>query len=311
MNLSRPMSRLSLNAVLAALLALGAMVTACGGPAGSETSVAGRLAVVTTTTVFADMVRNVGGDLVNVTSLVPKNGDVHTFEPKPADVRAVAEAQLLIMNGLGLDDWLEKTITNASKEGTPLVKLAEDLPGVELLPGEEAGSQNPHLFMDVKYAELYVDRIASALKQADATHASQYDSQAATYKRRLSELDSWVRQQIGSIPEANRKLVTFHDAFPYYAREYGITIVGVAVEAPGQDPSAGYTAELIEAIKKAGVKAIFSESQFPAKLVEQLAAETGVQVIANLYDDALGDPPVTSYEAVIRWDTEELVKALK
>jgi ABC-type Zn uptake system ZnuABC Zn-binding protein ZnuA len=215
------------------------------------------------------------------------------------------------MNGLGLDDWLEKTITNASKEGTPLVKLAEDLPGVELLPGEEAGSQNPHLFMDVKYAELYVDRIASALKQADATHASQYDSLTATYKKRLSDLDGWVRQQIGSIPEANRKLVTFHDAFPYYAREYGITIVGVAVEAPGQDPSAGYTAELIEAIKKAGVKAIFSESQFPAKLVDQLAVETGVQVVANLYDDALGDPPVTSYEAVIRWDTEELVKALK
>jgi ABC-type Zn uptake system ZnuABC Zn-binding protein ZnuA len=163
----------------------------------------------------------------------------------------------------------------------------------------------------VKYAELYVDRIASALKQADATHASQYDSLTATYKKRLSDLDGWVRQQIGSIPEANRKLVTFHDAFPYYAREYGITIVGVAVEAPGQDPSAGYTAELIEAIKKAGVKAIFSESQFPAKLVDQLAVETGVQVVANLYDDALGDPPVTSYEAVIRWDTEELVKALK
>jgi ABC-type Zn uptake system ZnuABC Zn-binding protein ZnuA len=266
--------------------------------------------VVTTTTVFADMVRSVGGDLVEVTSLVPKNGDVHTFEPKPADIRAVAQARLLIMNGLGLDDWLEQTITNASKEGTPLVKLAEGLPGVTLLPGEEPGSQNPHLFMDVKYAELYVDRIADALKRADPAHASQYDSQAGTYRHRLADLDSWVRHQVGSVPQANRKLVTFHDAFPYYAREYGITIVGVAVVAPGQDPSAGYTAELIDAIRKAGVRAIFSESQFPAKLVDQLAAETGAKVVANLYDDALGDPPVTNYEAVIRWDTEQLVKAL-
>jgi len=302
-----PKSRLSLTLV-AVLLAV-AVLGGCA-PDGSGGSANGRLSVVTTTTVFADMVRSVGGDLVEVTSLVPKNGDVHTFEPKPADIRAVAQARLLIMNGLGLDDWLEQTITNASKEGTPLVKLAEGLPGVTLLPGEEPGSQNPHLFMDVKYAELYVDRIADALKRADPAHASQYDSQAGTYRHRLADLDSWVRHQVGSVPQANRKLVTFHDAFPYYAREYGITIVGVAVVAPGQDPSAGYTAELIDAIRKAGVRAIFSESQFPAKLVDQLAAETGAKVVANLYDDALGDPPVTNYEAVIRWDTEQLVKAL-
>lgn len=303
----RAMARLSLT--LPAILLAVAILGGCA-PDGSDGSHGGQLSVVTTTTVFAEMVRNVGGDLVEVTSLVPKNGDVHTFEPKPADVRAVARAGLLVMNGLGLDDWLEQTITNVSKEGTPLVKLAEGLPGIALLPGEEPGSQNPHLFMDVKYAELYVDRIAEALTSADPSHASQYDSQASTYRQRLADLDRWVRQQIGSVVEANRKLVTFHDAFPYYAREYGITIVGVAVVAPGQDPSAGYTAKLIDAIRKAGVRAIFSESQFPAKLVDQLAAETGVKVVANLYDDALGDPPVTSYEAVIRWDTQQLVKAL-
>jgi ABC-type Zn uptake system ZnuABC Zn-binding protein ZnuA len=257
------------------------------------------------------MVKNVGGDLVNVTSLVPKSGDVHTFEPKPNDVKEVAQARLLVMNGLGLDDWLEKTITNASASGTPLIKLGVDLPGVQLLPGEEPGTQNPHLWMDVKYAELYVDRIAAALKSVDAANAARYDSQAAAYKQRLDALDAQVRAKIATIPEANRKLVTFHDAFPYYAREYGITIVGVAVEAPGQDPSAAETAALIDAIRKAGVKAIFSENQFPTKLVDQLAAETGTTVVADLYDDALGDPPVTSYEAVITWDTDQLVKALK
>jgi ABC-type Zn uptake system ZnuABC Zn-binding protein ZnuA len=287
-------------------------ISACQGSDGSNSSdSAGRIPVVTTTTVFADMVRNVGDGLVEVTSLVPKNGDVHTFEPKPADVRAVARARLLVMNGLGLDDWLGKTISNASSSGTPLVKLAVDLPGAQLLPGEDAGTQNPHLFMDPRYAQLYVDRIAAALRQADPADARRIDDQAAAYKSRLAALDQWVREQVSSIPAANRKLVTFHDAFPYYAREYGISLVGVAVAAPGQDPSAGYTAALIEAIKSARVKAIFSESQFPAKLVEQLAAETGAKVVANLYDDALGDPPVTSYEAVIRWDTEQLVAALR
>jgi ABC-type Zn uptake system ZnuABC Zn-binding protein ZnuA len=292
------------------LTVLALAVAACG-PGSATAPPGGALNVVTTTTVFADLVQNVGGPYVKVTSLVGKNGDVHTFEPKPADIQTVAGAKLLVMNGLGLDDWLEKTITNAAATGTPLVKLGVDLPGVTLLAGQDPGTQNPHLWMDVKYGELYVDRIAASLKAADAAHAAQYDAQAAAYKARLETLDASVRAKIATIPEANRKLVVFHDAFPYFAREYGITIVGVAVEAPGQDPSAGYTAQLISAIKAAGVKAIFSESQFPTKLVEQLAAETGAKVVANLYDDALGDPPVISYEAVISWDVDQLVTALK
>jgi ABC-type Zn uptake system ZnuABC Zn-binding protein ZnuA len=292
------------------MVAIAIMTAACG--AGSPSRAPGAAVnVVTTTTVFADLVKNVGGDYVSVTSLVGKNGDVHTFEPKPADIQTVAGANLLVMNGLGLDDWLEKTITNAAASGTPLIKLGPGVAGITLLPGEEAGTPNPHLFMDVKYTELYVDEIATALKAADTAHTTQYDAQAAAYKQRLEALDASVRARIATIPEANRKLVVFHDAFPYFAREYGITIVGVAVEAPGQDPSAGYTARLISAIKAAGVKAIFSESQFPAKLVEQLAAETGAKVVANLYDDALGDPPVISYEAVINWDVDQLVTALK
>jgi zinc/manganese transport system substrate-binding protein len=266
---------------------------------------------VATTTVFADMVQQVGGVHVQATSIVPRGGDVHTFEPKPADVRTVVGARLLVMNGLGLDDWLEKTVTNASAEGTPLVKLGEGISGIDLLPGEDPGTQNPHLWMDVTYAQTYVDRIADALKAADPADAAAYDAGASAYRTRLVALDASVRSRIATIPAANRKLVVFHDALPYYAREYGITTVGVAVEAPGQDPSAGYTADLIKAIRDAGVKAIFSEHQFPTKLIDQLASETGAKVVADLYDDTLGDPPVTSYEAVIDWDTNQLVAALR
>ena len=165
--------------------------------------------------------------------------------------------------------------------------------------------------MDPKYAELYADRIAIALEQADPQYTKDYAANAAAYRATLETLDTWVRQQVGTIPQANRKLVTFHDAFPYLAREYGIQIVGVAVHAPGQDPGAAEIAALIRAIRAAGVKAIFSENQFPTKLVDTLAEETGATVVANLYDDSIGDPPVTSYDAVIRWDVIQLVDALK
>lgn len=268
------------------------------------------ITVVTTTTVFADMVRNVGGSHVLVTSLVPNGGDVHTYSPKPSDVRAVAVAKVIFMNGLGLDDWLVSVVGSANTSA-PVVALGNNLPGVQLLTGEEPGTENPHLWMDVRYAELYVDRIKSTLTQVDPSNAADYAANAAAYTGNLEALDGWVRAQIATIPADNRKLVTFHDAFPYFAREYGITIVGVAVEAPGQDPSAGQMAALVQAIKEAGVKAIFSENQFPPKLVDEIAEETGATVVSDLYDDALGDPPVTSYEAVIEWDVDALVGALR
>lgn len=291
---------------LAVLLAAG-VVAGCVGPyAGDPT----KLQVLTTTTVLADIAANVGGQYVQVTSLVPKNGDVHTFAPRPSDVVSASHARLIFMNGLGLDDWLNRTIDNASAGGKT-VRLGDAVSAqVPLLPGENAETRNPHLFMDVKYAELYADRIAAAMEEADPAHADAYRSQAAAYRGQLDTLDAWVRTEVGSIPKANRKIVTFHDAFPYYARAYGITVVGVAVEAPGQDPNAGYIANLITDVKAAGVKAIFSEAQFPAKLADQLAAEANCKVVANLYDDALGDD-VTSFEALIRWDTTQMVEALR
>ncbi len=307
---ARPGRSHGIAAALGALVMI--VVAACSTGSATPSAAAGApIDVVTTTTVFADMVRNVGGSHVRVTSLVPTGGDVHTFEPKPGDVQTVAAARLLVMNGLGLDDWLEKTITTGSAAGTPLLKLAAGLTDVQLLPGEDPATQNPHLWMDAGYGERYVDEIAGSLAQVDPANAADYAAQAATYKTRLAALDTSIRQTIGTIPEADRKLVTFHDAFPYYARAYGITIVGTAVAAPGQDPTAAYTAQLIDAIKASGVKAIFSESQFPTRLVDQLAAETGAKVVADLYDDSVGDPPADTYEGVLAWDTDQLVAALK
>ena len=296
------------------LAALALLLAACGGgssagPGGSGEP-DGAIRVVTTSTVFADLVRNAGGERVSVTSLVPPGADVHTHQATPDDLRAASNAQLFVMNGLGLDDWLEETLMSASSEA-PVLKLAEGLEGVELVPGEQAGEENPHLWMDVTYAELYVARIADALTAADPVHAVEIEATAGAYRSKLHDLDGWIRDQVETIPAGDRKFVMFHDALPYFARAYGLTIVGVAVEAPGQDPSAGEIAALIDAIRASGAKAIFSEAQFPTALVDQLARETGATVVADLYDDSLGDDPVTSYEALITWDVEKLVEALR
>ena len=294
--------------LLGGALAIALALAGCGQTGGSTPG--STLAVVTTSSVFADMIQNVGGAHVTVTALVPHHADVHTFQPSPADVRAVAGARLLVMNGLGLDDWLRATIVNAAVAGAPLVELGPSLSGVELLPGEDPGTQNPHLWMSVPYAEGYVAEIERALAAADPVNAGAYQGAADAYRARLDALDARIRAKIATIPPADRRLVTFHDAFPYFAREYGLEIVGVAVKAPGQDPSAAEIAALIDAIKAAHVKAIFSEDQFPTKLVDQLAVSTGATVVSNLYDDSLGDPPVTSYEALMDWDVDQLVAAL-
>ncbi|MES2209670.1 MAG: metal ABC transporter substrate-binding protein [Chloroflexota bacterium] len=299
---------------LSLLPVLLVVAAACAGrPAGAPgptSADGGTIAVVTTSTVFADLVRNVGGSRVTVTSLVPAGTVVETYQAKPDDLRALAAADLIVMNGLGLDDWLQSTIAAAST-GVPIVRLAEGLPGVELLPGEEPGTQNPHLWLDVAYARGYVARIGAALTAVDPGNAAVYAAGTAAYDGRLADLDAWVRAQVGTIPAADRKMVMFHAAFPYFARAYGLTIVGVAVQAPGQDPSAGEIAALVESIRASGVKALFSENQFPTALVDQLARETGTTVVANLYNDSLGADPVTSYEALIRWDVEQIVGALR
>jgi ABC-type Zn uptake system ZnuABC Zn-binding protein ZnuA len=324
----RPDIKLALGIVLLTSALMACQATgASPSPSGPATTAEpDALRVVATTTVLADFVRNVGGTKVTVDSVVPKGGEVHTFDPTPADIAKVADAELIVMNGLGLDEWLGDLATDAGAADTPVVELAEDLAGVTYLAGEEhegeehegeaeegghAGEEfNPHLWLNVAHAQRYVEKLTDALDMADPEDAATYDANAAAYQARLTELDTWARQQIEAIPAENRKIVSFHEAFPYLAEAYGLEIVGVAVDAPGQEPSAGEIAALIDAIRASGVKAIFSEAQFPSDLVDRIAAETGATVEADLYNDSLGDPPVDTYEGLIRWDIEKIVAAL-
>src|SRR5215213_4238905 len=288
-------------------LLVAVIAVACAGGSRPTSSVG--LSVVTTTTVFRDFVKEVGGNRVSVRSLVPAGADVHTFDPAPSDALAVSAAQLVVMNGLGLDDWLERVVRDAGAANTALLKVGESVPGAEYIsaPEDEGGAKNPHLWMDVTHARGYASLIASQLIQLDPAGKSTYDANLAAYDAELRELDTWIRGQLGPIPPDNRRIVSFHDAFPYFARAYGLEIVGVVVPAPGQDPSAGELAALIDAIRAAHVSAVLSEVQFDDRLLRQIATETGVAVVQDLYDDSVGDPPVDSYDAVMRWDTAQLV----
>jgi ABC-type Zn uptake system ZnuABC Zn-binding protein ZnuA len=185
------------------------------------------------------------------------------------------------------------------------------LAGVGGTAAGAGGSVNPHLWLNVAYAELYVKRIVTALQAAAPAKQAAFQASGDAYLARLASLDAEIRAQIATIPAANRKLVSYHDAFPYFAAAYGLTIVGTVVPAPGQDPSAGQVVALINEIRASGVKAIFSEAQFNPKVEQQLAAEAGVTVVSNLYNDALGPPPLDTYEAIMRWDATRVVEALR
>lgn len=310
----RPLGSVVVLAVVSGLVvALGGCGLG-GSGSGAPPPSSGQLRVVATTTIFADLVAQVGGSRVSVTALVPKGGEVHTFDPTPSDARRLAEADLVVANGLGLDDWLTKVAAEAGTTA-PIVRLAENLPGATYLTdadhdGAHGGAVNPHLWLDVGNGRRYVARIAEELARLDPAGAEAYAAAAAAYDTRLAELDAWIRDRIGAIPAANRRVISSHEAFPYYAAAYGLEIVDVIVPSPGQEPSAGQIARLIEAIRSSGVRAILAEAQFNPALAERIAAETGVPVVSNLYSDSVGDPPADTYEGVMRWDTERLVEAL-
>lgn len=304
--------------VPAALASLAFALVACASgssaipAAGSSVSAASpglnALRVVTTTTVFADLVQNVGGSRVAATSIIPPGVGPEDYEPKPDDARGLDEAQLIVSNGVGLDDFLESLLASGSGGETPRLILGEGIPAMTV-----DGEENPHFWLDPTLVEqYYVPAIAAKLTELDPDGASTYDANAASYGASLNALDAELKGKIAEIPEANRKLVTFHDAFPYFAEHFGFDLVGIILENVGQEPTAGELAELVETVRAAHVKAVFSEAQFSSELSDTLAQEAGVRsVVTTLYNDALGDPPADTYLGMMRWNVDQIVGALK
>lgn len=291
----------------AATLAVAiSMLAGCGTLDGGGSS--SELRFVATTTVIADLVRQVAGSRASVASLVPKGGEVHTFDPSPGDVAAVAEADVVFANGLGLDDWVDGLIGESGTRA-PVYALAEGLDDADYLEGDGA-VPNPHLWLDVQHARTYVARITAALAEADPDDIAGYEERAGAFDSRLVALDAEIRREFAAIPPADRRVVSFHEAFPYFAASYGLDIVGVVVDAPGQEPSAGEIAALVDAIRASGARAVLAEAQFSADLAEAVASEAGVPVVRDLYTDSLGDPPVDTYEGLSRWNADQVLAAL-
>ena len=301
--------------LLAAML-LVLSVASCGGTASAPSTALGdTYHVITTTSVFADLAKMALGDTAQIESIVPAGADVHTFEPSPSDVAMIQSADLIIANGLGLDGWIDALIDAAGKSPNDTLRLGEGLDQesdwMYLRNAETPGSTDPHVWLDPQGAALYVNRIADRVSRNAPALAQRIALSSADGIKKIHAIDQDLTRAFSAIDPSRRKIVTMHDAFGYFARAYGIEIVGVAVASPGQDPSAQEIRALIDAIRESGVTALFSEVQLPSKVLDQIAAETGATVLQDLYSDALGAPPADSYLGVMRTNADAILGALR
>jgi ABC-type Zn uptake system ZnuABC Zn-binding protein ZnuA len=280
--LAAPLGRLRGAALLLGALAL--TTAACGESGGGGGASDGRLDVVATTTQLADLARNVAGGRADVVRLLAPNTDPHEYEVRPDDVKALANASLVLRSGGDIDAWLAGAIKSSGTDA-PVVTL------IDHVRSRRAGSElDPHWWQDPRNAERAVAAIRDALSRADPGGAARYRAAAQRYSARLERLDASVAACWRRVPRAERKLVTTHDALGYYARRYGIQVIGTVIPSlstQGQ-PSAGDTAKLVATIRRTGVKAIFAESSVNPKVEAAIARDTGAKVGRALWADTLG-----------------------
>lgn len=293
-------------------------------PAG-EPRAEGPLRVVATTGILADLARQVGGQRVDVRSVLPANADPHDFEPTPQDVAAIGEADLLVEHGLGLDGWAAQLI--AASPETPLVTASDGISlrhGHDHAEGEEEhgddgrdhdGEDDPHWWFDPTRAVTAVETIAAGLAAVDPAGEATFRARADAYASYLLDLDAAIAAAVATIPAERRRIVTNHDALGYYADRYGLEVVGTVIPglATTAEPSAAEVAALLGAIDASGVPAIFTETTTSPRLAESLATEAGIAVIDDLYTDTLGEPGsgADTYAGLLRTDTAIVVEALR
>jgi ABC-type Zn uptake system ZnuABC Zn-binding protein ZnuA len=305
-------SRLGAAASIAALFA-----GAC--TAGSVTATdPGRMQVVTTVSPITNIVQNVGGDRVVVTGIVPEGTNSHTFEPAPSDAAVMESADVVFINGLHLEEPTRALAEANVRENVQIVELgARTITPDEYIFDssfpEEGGEPNPHLWTNPPYAKRYAEIVAAALSKVDPEGETVFESNLAAFSDRLDALDELVRQVTETVPVEDRKLLTYHDSFPYFAREYGWEVVGAIQPSDFADPTPREVARLIDQIRAEGIPAIFGSEVFPSPVLEQIATETGAAYVDDLRDDDLpgenGDPE-HSYLGLMVFDFRTFMGAL-
>ncbi|MBA2443287.1 MAG: zinc ABC transporter substrate-binding protein [Rubrobacter sp.] len=368
-------------AALGGLLAF--VVAGCGGGSqeegDSEAEAGGgepQIQASASMSVIQDLAQEVGGERVEVSTIVPVGGSVETYQPSPADAQLISESEVVFMNGTGLDEWLDGLIESAGEGEQPVVELSEDLEALEYDDhghdhgnedehegehgneeedaheeedehgheddndhaneeehghedenghegedehgSEEEGAHdehaheegNPHFWLDVAYAEQYVERIRDAYIEVDPEGAEEYEANAGEYLAELEELDGYIREQAEAIPEEDRKLITFHDAFPYFAEAYGFETVGVILQNPEAEPSSREVAEVVGTVEEEEVPAIFTEPQFQEGVAETIADETDIEVYEMYSDTLIEERSGDSYVSMMRTNIDRAVEGL-
>ncbi|MBR1178442.1 zinc ABC transporter substrate-binding protein [Bradyrhizobium sp. KB893862 SZCCT0404] len=265
-----------------------------------------RLNVVASFSILADFVRNVGGDRVNLTTLVGPDSDVHVYTPAPGDAKRIAEAKLVVVNGLGLEGWLPRLVQSAGSKAQVITASAG------IAPLKLGSAADPHAWQSVPNARIYVTDIADALAAADPDGAEFFRAQARAYLEKLETLDREVRETVGKIPPERRKVISTHDAFGYFAAEYGVQFIAPLGVSTETEPSARDIAAIIGQIKAQKIPAVFLENISDDRLIRRIAAETGAKVGGTLISDGLtGEKgPAPTYIDMVRHNIKALTSAL-
>ncbi len=301
------------------LAALALALSACQPAPASNPSGAG-VRVLAVESFLADMAQNVAGDRLKVDALIPPDVEPHNFEPAPQDVAKIADAQVVIINGGGLETWINRVLENAG--GNRLVidastglKSRTPREGEAVTQAQAGDQTDPHFWLDAQDAIQYVNNIRDGLSQADPAGASIYAKNAEAYIAQLKDLDQWIAQQVQQIPADQRKIVTNHESFGYFADRYGFQIIGTVIPSVSTDasPSAQQLADLVNRIRATGAKVIFLETGTNPQLADQVAQEAQVKVVSDLFTHSLSgaDGPAPNYIAMMKYDTTQIVDALK
>jgi len=280
------------------------IISACGQNASTSQKADSEL--LTSTTILADITRNIAGARITVDSLLPIGTDPHSYQPTPRDVARITDSKLLIINGAGYEHFLESLLENTGSEPEVIDASA----GIN--PGEEA--VDPHMWLDPNNVIVYVENIREALTHFDPEGAADYQSNADAYVAELKNLDAWIVEQVRQVPEVNRLLVTNHEALGYFAERYGFTVAGTVVESfsSSASPSAGQMADLIDQIRSSSAPAIFLDASDNESLAEQIADETGVRVVTGLHLESLTEGvPAATYIDMMKHNVTLIVDALK
>jgi ABC-type Zn uptake system ZnuABC Zn-binding protein ZnuA len=302
-----------------AVACLGLLASACGGTGAPRADgESGRLAIATTVAPITSIVATVAGDRADITGIVPEGTDSHTFEPRPSVAELLSSVDVVYLNGLMLEEPTRELAEANLGDGSDIVEL-----GTESVPAEdyvfdfsfpeEEGRPNPHLWTNPPMALRYAEIVAGDLAVRDPDNAEHYQANLDSFAGMVDKLDAAMRQSFATIAADQRKLVTYHDAYAYFAREYGFEIVGAIQVSDFEDPTPGEVAELITQVEEAGVPAIFGSEVFPSPVLELIGTEVGVRYVDELRDDDLpGEPgdPEHSWFGLMRANFATMTEAL-